>query len=101
MNLKSSAKTIIQMPGCFKVFQIYDCWSAEKVKILPCFGLLAEVRGIGIQKCFGMACCFRKYRASSCSVNGESQDCRHECRIGVWKTWPVAGENGERADVAY
>ena len=41
--------------GVLHVFWIYDCWSAEKVKILLCLGLLMEVQGIGIQKCFRMA----------------------------------------------
>ena len=39
-----------------QVFRIYDCWSAEEMKILPCFGLSMEVRGVRIQKCFRMAC---------------------------------------------
>ena len=58
--------------GVFEVFQIYDCWSAEKVKILPCLELSMEVRGIGIQKYFRMACCFWNRKVSSWSVNSES-----------------------------
>ena len=30
---------------------------------------------------FRMACCFWRHELSSRSVNGESQDCRHEWRI--------------------
>ena len=56
----------------FQVFQIYDRWSAKEMKIWPCLGLSTEVQGIGVQKCFGMACCFWNRKANSWSVNGES-----------------------------
>ena len=40
MNLKSLAKTIVQMPGYFMAFQIYDWWLAEEMKNYALFGVV-------------------------------------------------------------
>ena len=51
--MKSSAKTISQMPGYFMAFQNYDRWSAEEMKNLLCLGLLMEVRGLAFRNTSG------------------------------------------------
>ena len=39
--------------GVLQVFQIYDRWSAEEMKILLCLGLMMEVRGFAFRNASG------------------------------------------------
>ena len=53
--------------GMLHVFQIYDCWSAEVMKNLPCLGL-------AFRNASRWLVVSGKHKASSWSVNSESQD---------------------------
>ena len=86
--------------GVLQVFWIYGCWSVEEMKIFALFSCCQwRCRGLAFRNTSGWLVVSGIAR-QFCRETVVLQDCQ-KCRIGVWKTWPVAGENGELADVAY
>ena len=97
--LKSSAKTISQIL-VLQAFQIYECWSAEEMKIPSRLGLSMEVRGLAFRNDSGWIVVSR----SSEQVGGALTVNRRiamGAELVFARQWPVACENGKVADVAY